>query len=97
MLETPYKRKSILNYFKICGCPAHVFVQKINKLASRSELYLFVGYLKGMKGYVFYSPFDNKTFVSTNTRFLEDDFIKNAKPRSTLVLEELSGEGSSIS
>ena len=74
-----------------------MLVQKISKLVSRSKLYLFVGYSKGTKGYVFYSPIDNKTFVSTNTRFLEDDFMKNTKPRSKLVLEELSREGSSIS
>ena len=98
---TPYDRwsgrKSVLNHFRIWGCPAHVLVQKTSKLASRSELCLFVGYPKGTKGYVFYSPSDNKTFVSTNAKFLEEDFMKDAKPRSRLVLEELSEEGSSTS
>ena len=56
-----------------------------------------MGYPKGTKGYVFYSPSDNKMFVSTNAKFLEEDFIKDAKPRSRLVLEELSEEGSSTS
>ena len=92
---TPYDRwsgrKSVLNHFRIWGCPAHVLVQKTSKLASRSKLCLFVGYPKRTKGYVFYSPSDNKTFVSTNAKFLEEDFMKNAKPRSRLVLEELSG------
>ena len=55
---------------------------------------MFVGCPKETKGYVFYSPSDNKTFVSTNARFLEDDFMKNAKPKNWLVLEELSGERS---
>ena len=63
-------------------------------MESRSELFLFVGYPKGMKGYLFYNPFDNKTFVSTNARFLEEDYIKNMKPRSRLILEELLGEKS---
>ena len=36
-------------------------------------------------------------FVSTNARFLEEDYIKNMKPRSRLILEELLGEGSSNS
>ena len=67
------------------------------KLESRSELCLFVGYPKGTKGYIFYSPSDNKTFVSTNARFLEEDYIKNMKPRSRLIIEELLGEKSSIS
>ena len=83
-----------MNHFRIWECPAHVLVQKISKLASRSELCLFVGYPKGTKGYVFYSPSDNKTFVSTNAKFLEEDFMKNAKPKSRLVLGELSEEGS---
>ena len=86
-----------MNHFRIWGCPAHVLVQKISKFASRSELCLFVGYPKGTKGYVFYSPSDNKTFVSTNAKFLEEDFMKNAKPRSRLVLKELSEEGSLMS
>ena len=30
--------------------------------------------------------------VSTNTTFLEDDYIKNHKPKSKVILEELSGE-----
>ena len=67
------------------------------KLESRSELCLFVGYSKGTKGNIFYSPSDNKTFVSTNARFLEEDYIKNMKPRSRLIIEELLGEKSSIS
>ena len=57
---------------------------------------LFVGYLNRMKGYLFYSLSYNETFISTNARFLEDDFIKNTKPRCRLVLEELSREESSI-
>ena len=73
-----------------------MLVQKTSKLASRSKLCPFVGYPKGTKGYVFYSPFDNKIFVSTNAKFLEEDFMKNAKPRSRLVLEKLSKEGSSM-
>ncbi len=94
---TPYERwrgkKSSLGHIKIWGCPAHVLRQKTGKLASRSELCLFVGYPKGTKGYIFYSPADKKTFVSTNARFLEEDYIKSMKPRSRLVLEELLGEG----
>ena len=43
---------------------------------------------------MFYSLSDNKIFVSTNVRFLEDDYIKNTKPQNRLILEELSGEES---
>ncbi|EXB77770.1 hypothetical protein L484_000113 [Morus notabilis] len=91
---TPYERwsgkKSSLGHTRIWGCPTHVLRKKTGKLASRSELCLFVGYPKGTKGYIFYSPTDQKTFVSTNAHFLEEDFVKNMKPRSRLVLEELT-------
>ena len=88
-------RKSVLNHFRIWGCSAHVLARKSSKLGSRSKVCLFVGYQKGTKGYVFYSPSDNKMFVSTNARFFEDDYIANTNPRSRLTLEELQGEGSS--
>ena len=42
-----------------------------------------------MKGGYFYSPKDNKVFVSTNARFLEDDHIRNHKLNNKVVLEEL--------
>ena len=95
---TPFQRwsgkKSVLSHFWIWGYPAHVLRPKSTKLESRSELCLFVGYPKGTKGYLFYSPSDDKTFVSTNARFLEEDYMKNMKPRSRLILEELLGEES---
>ena len=74
-----------------------MLVQKASQLVSRSELCLLMGYPKRTKGYIIYNLSDNKTFVITNTKFLEEDFMKNAKPRSRLVLEELSKEGSSMS
>ena len=96
---TPYQRwkgkDSALNHFRIWGCPTHVLRSKGTKLESRSELCIFIGYPKGTKGYIFFSPTDNKTFVSTNPRFLEEEYIKNIKPRSRLIIEELLGEGSS--
>lgn len=51
-----------------------------------------MGYLRGTRGYIFYSPQDKKTFVSTNAKFIEEDYVSNFKPRSRLVLEELSGD-----
>ena len=98
---TPYERwsgrKSVLSYFRIWGCPAHVLRQKTGKLSSRSELCMFVGYPPVTKGYLFYSPSDKKTFVSTSAHCLEDDYIRDAKPRSRLVIEEMQEEGSSNS
>ena len=94
---TPYQRwkgkDSALNHFRIWGCPAHALRPKSTKLESRSELCIFIGYPKGMRVYIFFSPTDNKTFVSTNARFLEEEYIKNMKPRSRLIIEELLGDG----
>ena len=42
-----------------------------------------------MKGGFFYSPKDKKVFVLTNTRFLEDDHIRNHKTNNKVVLQEL--------
>ena len=57
VLGTPYERwsgrKSVLNYFRIWGCPAYVLKPKTGKLASRSELCLFVGYPLRTRGYIF--------------------------------------------
>ena len=44
---------------------------KIGKLEPRTEVCLFVGYPKGTRGCLFYSPQDKKVFVSSNATFLE--------------------------
>ena len=41
----------------------------------------FVGYPKDTKGYLFYDPQEQKVIVSTNVRFLEEDYTINNKPR----------------
>ena len=50
-----------------------------------------VGYPKGTRGGIFYSPKDKKVFVSTHATFLENDYIIGHKPRSKVILEELMG------
>ena len=62
---------------------------KVDKFESCTELCLFVRYPKETKGGYFYSPKDNKVFVSTNARFLEDDHIRNHKSNKKVVLDEL--------
>ncbi|TYK16397.1 retrovirus-related pol polyprotein from transposon tnt 1-94 [Cucumis melo var. makuwa] len=46
----------------------------------------------GTRGGYFYEPKNNKVFVSTNATFLEEDHIREYKPRSKIVLNELSNE-----
>ena len=50
---------------------------------------MFVGYPKDTKGYMFYDPQDQKVFVSTNARFLEEGYMIDNKPTSKLILEEM--------
>ena len=65
---------------------------KTGKLEPHIEVCMFVGYPKGTRGGLFYSPSDKKLFVSTNATFLEDDYMKNFKPCSKVVLEELHSD-----
>ena len=46
-----------------------------NKLEAMSDVCLFVGYSKGTKGYLFYDPKLQRVLVSTNVRFLEEDYM----------------------
>ena len=63
-----------------------------SKLEARSEVGLFVGYPRGTNGYLFYDPKEQRVLVSTNARFLEQDYMLDNKPRSKVVLDELRAE-----
>ena len=65
---------------------------KTGKLEPRTEVCMFVGYPKGTRGGLFYSPSDKKVFVLTNATFLEDDYMTNFKPRNKVVLEKLRSD-----
>ena len=51
---------------------------------------MFLGYSKETKGYLFYNHKDNKVFVSTHAKFLEDDYVNNFNPKSKVVLAEMN-------
>ena len=82
-------RKPSLDYVWIWGSPAHVLKRDPSILETRTYVCLFVGYPKGTKGYMFYDPQDQKVFVSTNARFLEEDYMIDNKPTSKDILEEM--------
>ena len=65
---------------------------KTGKLEPRTKVCMFVGYPKGTRGGLFYSPTDKKVFVLTNATFLQDDYMINFKPHSKVVLEELRSD-----
>ena len=70
-------RKLNLCHFRIWGYIAYVLKQLSNNLDVKSKLCWFVGYLKGIRGYYFYSKSDMKAFVSTNVKFMEEEYIMN--------------------
>ena len=94
-LKTPLElwcgRKLSLRHYRIWGCPAHVLNRRnIEKLDSRTEVCLFIGYPKGTRGGIFYNPRDKKVFMSTHATFLENEYMNDFKSRSKLLLEEIS-------
>ena len=89
--NTPYElwtgKKPSLNHIKIWGCPAHVKRFNVDKLGSRTDRCLFVGYPKMTTGFYFYNPNENKVFVSRNATFLEEDYSLN-ETESRVALDE---------
>ena len=81
--------KPSMKYLHIWGCLAHMLKGKSDKLEEKIEVCMFLGYSKETKGYLFYNHRDNKVFVSTNAKFLEDNYVNNFNPRSKVVLVEL--------
>ena len=79
-------RKPSMRYLHIWGRPAHVLKRKSDKLEVKTEVCMFLGYSKETKGYLFYNHKYNKVFVSTHTKFLEDDYVNNFNPRNKVIL-----------
>ena len=91
-LELWNGHKPSLRHFRIWWCPTHVLKGKTGKLEPCTKVCMFIGYPKGTRGGLFYSPSDKKVFVLTNATFLEDDYMTNFKPRRKVVLEELRSD-----
>ena len=64
-------RKPSLKHVRIWGSQAHVLKGNTDKLEPRTEVCIFIGYPRGIKGGLFYNPQDRKVIVSTNAQFLE--------------------------
>ena len=83
--KTPYElwteKRPSLSFLKIWGCEAYVKRQASDKIASKSDKCLFVGYPKETKEYYFYIPYENKVFVARNGVFLEREFISKRVSR----------------
>ena len=75
------RRKPSLGHIQIWGSPAHVLKRDPNKLEARKNVCLFVDYPKEIKGYLFYDPQEQRVLVSTNARFLKEDYMIDNKSK----------------
>ena len=82
-------KRSSLSFLEIWGCEAYVKRQASDKLASKFDKCLYVGYPKETKGYYFYISYENKVFVAHNGVFLEREFISKRVNGSKTSLEEV--------
>ncbi|KAA0043002.1 gag/pol protein [Cucumis melo var. makuwa] len=90
--------RSMMSYAQLPSSffEAHVLMTNPKKLESRSRLCQFVGYLKETRGGLFFDPQGNRVFVSTNATFLEEDHMRDHKPRSKLVLNQATDESTRV-
>ena len=60
---------------------------------------MFVDYPRRTKDYLLSDPLEQRVLVSTNARFLEEDYMIDNKPRSKVILDELrakTNEGNEV-
>ena len=92
--KTPVKLwigcKPSMRHLHIWGCSAHMLKGKSDKLQSKTEVVFFVGFPKGAVGGLFYSHKYNKVFVSTNAKFLENDYMNDYTHKSRVVLAKMN-------
>nr|XP_016511527.1 PREDICTED: uncharacterized protein LOC107828675 [Nicotiana tabacum] len=71
------------------GCPAHVLKGKADKLESRIEVCIFIGYPKGTKGGLFYCPKEKKEEVNDipAPQGMEDN-IEASVPENDVVIQQ---------
>lgn len=53
-----------------------------DKWEERTEVWLFMGYPKGTRGGLFYSPIDTKIVVNTNAKYLKEELKVESNPLS---------------
>ena len=79
----------VLSHLRVWGCLAYVKHLKIDKLGPRSDICLFVGYPKEIKGYYFYHPEEQRLFVSLRAIFLKKEFLTKGTKVSKIELGEV--------
>jgi hypothetical protein len=93
METTPYElwngKKPKLSFLRVWGCEAYVKKLKPDKLESKAEKCIFVGYIRQTLGYTFYHPAEGKTFVAKTRVFLEKEFLMRGASGRKIELDEI--------
>ena len=79
----------MLSHVRIWSCPTYIKYLKIDKFGPKSDKYLFIGYLKEIKGYFFYFTEEQKVFISHKAIFLEKKFFEKETNISKIELDEV--------
>jgi len=93
---TPFEEwhgtKPKLSHLKIWGCEAYVRKLQPDKLESKADKCIFVGYPKETCGYTFYNKSDSKTFVAKTGHFLEKEFLAKELSGRKIDLDEVTDQ-----
>ena len=91
---TPYelwfRKKPKLSFLKVWGCDAYVKKLQPDKLESKSEKCIFIGYPKETIGYTFYHRYEGKIFVAKSGSFLEREFLSKEVSGRKVELDEVT-------
>ncbi|KAG7599419.1 Integrase catalytic core [Arabidopsis suecica] len=78
--------KPSIDHLRVFGCVCFVLVpgEQRNKLDAKSIRCMFLGYSTTQKGYKCFDPTHNRTYVSRDVKFLEDQGYQTKKDWETL-------------
>ena len=93
-VEMPYElwfgKKPKLSFLKVWGCDAYVKKLQPDKLETKLEKCVSIGYPKETAGYTFYHRSEGKTFVAKNESFLEKEFLSKEVSGRKVELDEVT-------
>ena len=90
---TPFEEwhgtKPKLSHLKIWGCEAYIRKLQPDKLESKVDKCIFLGYPRETVGYTFYNQSEGKTFVAKTGCFLEKEFLSKELSGRKIDLNEM--------
>ena len=84
------------DYSGLCifGCPAYASDER-SKLDPKSNKCIFIGYMKGVKGYKFWDPVAKKMVISRDAVF-DEQFILQQKDKSYVPTDDENSSSSKV-